>query len=268
MGVDVILDQWDLRIGGDIALYMEHGLNNAALVMCVCSDEYVRKANLGIRGTGYEKMILTQAMMKDTNTDFIIPIMRNNKERETPVFLGRKLYIDFTEDDEYLDRLGELAARIYNEDIAQKPPLGASLYAKASASVADIKIALESTMYHAPMMQGMVSFCFSNNSGMFTIGNGEYEFITTWSECGYDCIYAYQDKVGQIGYLSRNSALPTVRKLVNFNYSSRVNKVYLGEVVVWINKFGNFAATKITNIRVKSRGAVEDYLELEYVIYH
>lgn len=88
MGVDVILDQWDLRIGGDIALYMEHGLNNAALVMCVCSDEYVRKANLGIRGTGYEKMILTQAMMKDTNTDFIIPIMRNNKERETPVFLG------------------------------------------------------------------------------------------------------------------------------------------------------------------------------------
>lgn len=194
--------------------------------------------------------------------------MRNNKERETPVFLGRKLYIDFTEDDKYLDRLGELAARIYNEDIAQKPPLGASLYAKASASVADIKIALESTMYHAPMMQGMVSFCFSNNSGMFTIGNGEYEFITTWSECGYDCIYAYQDKVGQIGYLSRNSALPTVRKLVNFNYSSRVNKVYLGEVVVWINKFGNFAATKITNIRVKSRGADEDYLELEYVIYH
>lgn len=80
--------------------------------------------------------------------------------------------------------------------------------------------------------------------------------------------YAYQDKVGQIGYLSRNSALPTVRKLVNFNYSSRVNKVYLGEVVVWINKFGNFAATKITNIRVKSRGADEDYLELEYVIYH
>ena len=72
MGVDVILDQWDLRIGGDVALYIEHGLNNAALVMCVCSDEYVRKATLGIRGTGYEKMILTQAMMKDTNTDFIM----------------------------------------------------------------------------------------------------------------------------------------------------------------------------------------------------
>ena len=117
--------------------------------------------------------------------------------------------------------------------------------------VADIKIALESTIYHVPMMQGMVSFCFSNNSGMFTIGNGEYEFITTWSECGYDCIYAYQDKVGQIGHLSRNSVLPTVRELVNFNYSSRVRKVYLGEVVVWINKFGNFAAREPTFILQK-----------------
>ena len=86
---------------------------------------------------------------------------------------------------------------------------------------------------------------------MFTFGNGEYEFITTWSECGNDCIYAYQDKVGQIEYLSRNSVLPTVRELVNFNYSSRVRKVYLGEVVVWINKFGNFAAREPTFILQK-----------------
>lgn len=48
-----------------------------------------------------------------------------------------------------------------------------------------------------------------------------------------------------------NSALTTVRELVNFNYSSRVRKVYLGEVVVWINKFGNFAAREPTFILQK-----------------
>ena len=51
MGVDVTLDQWDLRIGSDLSLYMEQGLNDASLVLCVCSEQYVQKANAGIRGT-------------------------------------------------------------------------------------------------------------------------------------------------------------------------------------------------------------------------
>ena len=44
MGVDVIFDQWDLRIGSDLSLFMEQGLNEATLIICICSDEYVRKS--------------------------------------------------------------------------------------------------------------------------------------------------------------------------------------------------------------------------------
>jgi len=113
MGVDVIFDQWDLRIGGDLSLFMEQGLSEAALVICICSNEYVRKSNAGIGGSGYEKMILTSALIKNTNIDYIIPIMRCNADKTLPTFLGTKLYVDFSEDDSYLEKLGELVARIY-----------------------------------------------------------------------------------------------------------------------------------------------------------
>lgn len=56
-GVDVILDQWDLRIGGDLSSFMESGLTQVDRVICVCYEKYVPKANTGLGGVGYEKMI-------------------------------------------------------------------------------------------------------------------------------------------------------------------------------------------------------------------
>lgn len=120
MGVDVKLDQWELRYGSDLGLFMEQGLNEAALVICICSDVYVEKANEGKGGSGYEKMILTADLLQDTDSNYIIPLIRGNKDKKLPRFLGTKYYIDFSYDDMYLEKLGELTARIYNEDIVQK----------------------------------------------------------------------------------------------------------------------------------------------------
>ena len=39
-GVDVTLDKWDARIGNNLRYYMEHGLADADLVLCICSDQY------------------------------------------------------------------------------------------------------------------------------------------------------------------------------------------------------------------------------------
>ena len=199
LGVDVILDQWDLRIGSDLSLFMEQGLSSAMLVMCVCSDQYVVKANIGVGGTGYEKMILTSELIKNTNTDFIIPILRNNKERNLPIFLGTKKYVDFTEEKNYLENLRELTARIYNEDITRKPPLGESPYSQKIVNEITVKTQIEKTAYHNPEMSGSTSFDFENNSGKFYIGSGEYEFCSSWSKCGPKSIYGYKDNVGMIG---------------------------------------------------------------------
>jgi len=267
MGVDVILDQWDLRIGGDLSLFMEHGLCEASLVLCILSEEYVEKVNQGIHGTGFEKMIITASLLKDTSIDFIIPVIRNNLAKVLPTFLRTKIYVDFTKDEDYLDRLGELAARIYSEDIAKKPLLGESPFSDAKAMRVNALNSVAKSQYHNPEVSGSVTFDFSNNSGVFTIGSGDYEFNTHWSERGSNTIYAYKDGVLRIGYLSGVSDIPDINAIEQFDYTSRVRTIHAGEIVIWQNKQGHFAATKVISVRVKSRGAEKDELSFEYKIY-
>ena len=123
-GVDVFLDQWDARLGNDLAFFMEQGLTSSQLVLCICSENYVRKANLGKGGVGYEKRILSADLMSGTNIDYIIPIIRNNKNKTLPNFLSGIKYADFSVDENYLSIYTELLARIYNEDLKRKPDLG------------------------------------------------------------------------------------------------------------------------------------------------
>src|SRR5262245_36672838 len=76
-GVDVVLDQWDLTLGADLPRFMEHGLTEAKRVLVICTDTYVKKANDGRGGVGYEKMILTAQLMQDILSDRVIPVIRS-----------------------------------------------------------------------------------------------------------------------------------------------------------------------------------------------
>src|SRR5436189_1823946 len=64
-GVDATLDQWDLRLGEDLARFMESGIRECDRVIVVLSVEYVRKANEGKGGVGYEKQIVTKQLIDD-----------------------------------------------------------------------------------------------------------------------------------------------------------------------------------------------------------
>ena len=92
-GVDVIFDRWNLTLGQDIASFMENGLSTAKRVLCVCSEIYVDKANNKNSGVGYEKQIMTAELMDNLNTDWIIPIIRNNGTSiKLPIFLKGRLF--------------------------------------------------------------------------------------------------------------------------------------------------------------------------------
>lgn len=267
-GVDIVFDQWDMRIGGDLARYMEQGLSNAVLVLCVCSDLYVDKSNSGIGGSGYEKMIISSSLIKNCNIDCIIPIVRSNsKQKKMPTFLGTKLYIDFSTDSDYTSKLFELSARIWGEDIAKKPPLGDNPFSKNKSDFIILKDTTVRANYHNPLMNGIVVFDYSNNDHKYTIGSGDYEFNTAWTSCGCDCIYAYNDFTRQLGYASKFTNFPTFEELCEFDYTSRVRRVYINEVVVWVNHSGKIAVTKVLSVKAKSHGADKDELSFEYKIY-
>ncbi len=75
-GIDAILDQWDLSLGDDVTRFMEDRLSSSERVLVICTDEYVRKANEGIGGVGYEKMIVTAELVRNLGTNKFIPIIR------------------------------------------------------------------------------------------------------------------------------------------------------------------------------------------------
>jgi hypothetical protein len=42
-GVDVVLDQWDLALGHDAAMFMQRGVSSSDRVTMVCSETYAKK---------------------------------------------------------------------------------------------------------------------------------------------------------------------------------------------------------------------------------
>lgn len=263
-GVNAILDQWDLHIGNDLRFFMENGLSSSKLVLCICSQNYVQKVNTGKGGSGYEGMIITQPLLTDANSDFIIPIIRNNNSIDkVPKAFGSKLYIDFSDDDKYVIKYSELLAHIYGEYGKRKPPLGENPFNGDLSKQIDIKTNLETVKYHSPGMEGTVIFRFDNNNGHYYIGNGEYTFDTRWSRAGNNSIHAY----GLIGYKPGEKTFPKLEDLYSYDYSSDVRTIKTGEILIIRNMKRHFAAVKLGVVKSASHSSPYDEMSFDYKIY-
>lgn len=270
-GVDVILDQWDLEIGNDLRFFMENGLDETKYVICVCSEQYVKKANEGHGGVGYETTIISSDLLKNAKIDYILPIVINNQsDKKIPIFLSNKLYLDFDRD-EYFDNYLKLLRRIFNRKEKEKPPIGSNpfskgLYPRISDEV-DIRTEIEKDKYSASKKEGIVEFDYSNNCGVFNIGEGSLLFQTRWSNASNTSIYAYGDLVDKIGFLEEVNDFPKVDELNKFDYTSRVRTINTGEMIIFKNNCGNFLAIKVLEIKARSHGDKKNNLKFEYKTY-
>ena len=130
-GVDAILDQWDLGPGDDLTLFMERGIRDSDRVLVICTDSYVRKADAGEGGVGYERMIVTAQLVQDLGTDKFIPIIRQaSGEEKTPTCLGTRIYIDFTDESQFDEKFDKLLHELHQVPVVEKPPLGKSPFAQ------------------------------------------------------------------------------------------------------------------------------------------
>lgn len=265
-GVDAILDQWDLRLGSDLRFFMEKGLSASNLVLCVCSEMYVQKVNSGIGGAGYEGMIMSQSLLSNANSEFVISIVRNNpSQQKVPMTFGTKYYIDFSDDTQYIAKYWELLERIYGEDSKKKPPLGENPFsAKLSEAIA-VKTEIEKVLYHSPAMDGTVTFRYDNNKGIYTIGNGEYKFDTRWSGCNNNSIYA----IGLLGFKPEEEEFPPkLQTILNYDFSSRTRTIRTGQIVIFENLNRHFAAVRLGPVKSSSHGNLYDEMTFEYYIYY
>lgn len=265
-GVNVIFDQWDLRLGSDLRFFMENGLSSANLVLCVCSENYVRKVNSGSGGSGYEGMIVTQPLLSNANLEYVIPIVRNNpSSQKVPLAFGSKLYIDFSDDSRYVAKYAELLRRIYGEDSKIKPIPGPNPFSTELSREIEIKTKIESVLYHSPEIDGTVIFRFDNNNGIYSIGNGEYAFDTRWSRAGNDCIHA----MGLVGFKPEVEEFPpSLHTIMSYDFSSATRMVKTGQIVVFENLNRHFAAVRLGPVRSSIHGNPYDEMAFEYHIYY
>ena len=130
-GIDAILDQWDLGPGDDVTQFMERGIIDSDRVLVICTDSYVRKANADEGGVGYERMIVTAQLAQNLETNKLIPVIRQASSKEKiPQGLRERVYIDFTDDNQFDEKFDELLHELYQVRVLQKPPLGKSPFAK------------------------------------------------------------------------------------------------------------------------------------------
>lgn len=151
-GVDARLDQWDLQLGDDVTLFMERGIRDAERVLLVCTPGYMRKANEGEGGVGYERLVVTGELADKIDTNKFICVLRlGTKEYAIPTFAKTRLYIDFTDDGTYDVSLEELLRAIHQAPAQIKPPIGANPFKDGGqvviepARLADRRPSIEAT---------------------------------------------------------------------------------------------------------------------------
>ena len=174
--------------------------------------------------------------------------------------------------------IGDLKANVVtavNAAIREYPGIGwvraTDLLQEENLEMGNNVVALSSTtkVYACEAEQGSFTFDYSNNDGKFTIGKDEYLFTTEWSKASNRSIHAYSDP-SNIDSIARIKAPCTLDKRLltgEYDFSSRCRNPKIGDIIIWKNIFGNYAATQIVSISDDTRGANHDELTCEYVIY-
>ena len=174
--------------------------------------------------------------------------------------------------------IGDLKANVVtavNAAIREYPGIGwvraTDLLQEENLEMGNNVVALSSTtkVYACEAEQGSFTFDYSNNDGKFTIWKDEYLFTTEWSKASNRSIHAYSDpsNIDSIARIKAPCTLSKEKLTGEYDFSSRCRTPNIGDIIIWKNIFGNYAATQIIAISDDTRGANHDELTCEYVIY-
>ena len=267
-GVDMILDRWNLRLGQDVAAFVETGLSESSRVLCICTETYVEKANLKIGGVGYEKRIMTPEIMVDPNTDWVIPVIRDNTgPRLVPAFLGGCLYVDFRDDLRYEEKYEELLRSLLDEPVLPVPLIGTNPF-ETIRKFSSQKFIPSSEKYVAPSPKGRVAFDYSNNNGRYCIGTREHIFEVDLSKSSDRNIQLLNDpgSIRTIAIVNDCSEIEDIVDARKYDGSSRVRRPKIGQVAVLQNRNGYWAAIKVLGIKDDTRNDDHDEVIFDYVV--
>lgn len=119
-----------------------------------------------------------------------------------------------------------------------------------------------------PRLCGTATFDYSANDGHFAFGSGVNLFETKWSKAGGEAVHAYRDP-DSIDGIALAKGMTTIREVTDaaaFDFSSRARTPSTGQIVIWRNVNGIYAATRVVSVKDDTRGADRDELTFEFAI--
>jgi TIR domain len=124
-GVKVLLDQYDLRAGKNLTLFMEKSVTAADKVVMIMTPNYKLKADGRTGGVGYEYSLITAHMFTNQNSGKFIPVARAGKyDQCSPTFIASLVSHDMTDDKKFEEQFEELLRLIHDEPLVVAPPIG------------------------------------------------------------------------------------------------------------------------------------------------
>jgi len=122
--------------------------------------------------------------------------------------------------------------------------------------------------YAARRLSGIVTFDYSNNNGRYVIGREELLFETAWGKASDTSIHIYKDppSIESLAIAPGVAHIKDVRSVSGLDFSSRSRTPQEGDVVVLKNKYGKYAALKVSDIKDSTRSDLIDEITFSYII--
>lgn len=128
-GVDVVLDQWDLKPGQDKYKFMEQMVNDPSVtkVLLICDKKYAEKADGRKGGVGDETQIVSSDVYGSVTQTKFLPIVAEKDENGQPykpAYIKARIHVDLSSPEAYYEQYDTLLREIYGKPLVTKPTLG------------------------------------------------------------------------------------------------------------------------------------------------
>jgi hypothetical protein len=129
MGINVVLDKWDLKPGHDANAFMEAMVTDPDVtkVVLVCDKQYVEKSNKRSGGAGTEAQIITPELYAKKEQDKFVAVIRERDDAGkayVPAYYGSRIYFDLSNSSTYATDFENLVRWSWDKPLYVKPELG------------------------------------------------------------------------------------------------------------------------------------------------
>jgi len=128
-GVDIILDQYELKEGQDKYAFMERMVTDETVthVLILSDKKYAEKADNRTAGVGTESQIISKEIYDKVDQSKFIPLVCEFDENGSPylpVFLRSRIWINFSNPEAVNENWERLVRLLYGKPLLEKPSLG------------------------------------------------------------------------------------------------------------------------------------------------